>query len=102
VVKLFVVPFVTILVAVPLIFLVVGPVANFISDVLSNTFTAIMNFSPLLYGLILGATWQVLVMFGMHWAVVPLAIMQVASNGMSSILVPALLPNFTQTGVLLA
>ncbi|WP_161498290.1 PTS transporter subunit EIIC, partial [Streptococcus suis] len=40
--------------------------------------------------------------FGMHWAVVPLAIMQVASNGMSSILVPALLPNFTQTGVLLA
>ncbi|HFR3629633.1 TPA: beta-glucoside-specific PTS transporter subunit IIABC [Streptococcus suis] len=102
VVKLFVVPFVTILVAVPLTFLVVGPVANFISDVLSNTFTAIMNFSPLLYGLILGTTWQVLVMFGMHWAVVPLAIMQVASNGMSSILVPALLPNFTQTGVLLA
>ncbi|HEM6084364.1 TPA: PTS glucose transporter subunit IIA [Streptococcus suis] len=102
VVKLFVVPFVTILLAVPLTFLVVGPIANFISDVLSNTFTAIMNFSPLLYGLILGATWQVLVMFGMHWAVVPLAIMQVASNGMSSILVPALLPNFTQTGVLLA
>ncbi len=102
VVKLFVVPFMTILVAVPLTFLVVGPVANFISDMLSNTFTAIMNFSPLLYGLILGATWQVLVMFGMHWAVVPLAIMQVASNGMSAILVPALLPNFTQTGVLLA
>lgn len=102
VIKLFVVPFMTILVAVPLTFLVVGPVANFISDMLSNTFTAIMNFSPLLYGLILGATWQVLVMFGMHWAVVPLAIMQVASNGMSAILVPALLPNFTQTGVLLA
>ena len=102
VVKLFVVPFVTILVAVPLTFLVVGPVANFISDILSNTFTAIMNFSPILYGLVLGAAWQVLVMFGMHWAVVPLAIMQVASNGMSSILVPALLPNFTQTGVLLA
>ncbi|WP_029172810.1 beta-glucoside-specific PTS transporter subunit IIABC [Streptococcus suis] len=102
VVKLFVVPFVTILVAVPLTFLVVGPVANFISDILSNTFTAIMNFSPILYGLVLGAAWQVLVMFGMHWAVVPLAIMQVASNGMSAILVPALLPNFTQTGVLLA
>ncbi|HEM5146292.1 TPA: PTS glucose transporter subunit IIA [Streptococcus suis] len=102
VVKLFVVPFVTILVAVPLTFLVVGPVANFISDILSNTFTAIMNFSPILYGLVLGAAWQVLVMFGMHWAVVPLAIMQVASYGMSAILVPALLPNFTQTGVLLA
>ncbi len=102
VVKLFVVPFVTILLTVPLTFLVVGPVANLLSDALSNTFTAIMNFSPVLYGLILGAAWQVLVMFGLHWAVVPLAILQTTTAGMSAILVPALLPNFTQTGVLAA
>ncbi|HEM2750062.1 TPA: PTS glucose transporter subunit IIA [Streptococcus suis] len=102
VVKVFIVPFVTILISVPLTFLVVGPVANYASDLLSAGFTAVMGFSPLLYGILLGALWQVMVMFGLHWAVVPLAIMQVASNGMSSILVPALLPNFTQTGVLLA
>lgn len=102
VVKLFVVPFVTLLITVPLTFLVVGPVANLISDGLSAGFTAIMGFSPILYGFILGAAWQVLVMFGLHWAVVPLAIMQVATAGASTILVPALLPNFTQTGVLAA
>lgn len=102
VVKLFIVPFVTLLITVPLTFLVVGPIANFASDQLSNFFTAIMNFSPILYGVVLGIAWQILVMFGLHWAVVPLAIMQVATNGMSTILVPALLPNFTQTGVLAA
>ena len=102
VVKVFVVPFVVILVTVPLTFLVVGPIANLLSDWLSAGFQAILNFNPIIYGFILGALWQVLVMFGLHWAVVPLAIMDIATNGMSSILIPAALPNFTQTGTLLA
>lgn len=102
VVKVFVVPFVVILVTVPLTFLVVGPIANLLSDWLSAGFQAILNFNPIIYGFILGALWQVLVMFGLHWAVVPLAIMDFATNGMSSILIPATLPNFTQTGTLLA
>lgn len=59
-----------------------------------------MNFSPIVFGLILGILWQVLVMFGMHWALVPLAILDVATNGSSTILSAAILPCFTQTGVL--
>ncbi|MBF0777843.1 beta-glucoside-specific PTS transporter subunit IIABC [Streptococcus cuniculi] len=102
VVKLFVVPFMTIMVTVPLTFLVVGPVANLVSDLLSNFFTLVMDFSPLLYGLILGLFWQVMVMFGLHWALVPLAILQVSQLGWSDILLAAMLPNFTQTGILLA
>ncbi|MBM7642947.1 beta-glucoside-specific PTS transporter subunit IIABC [Streptococcus loxodontisalivarius] len=102
VVKLFVVPFVTIILTVPLTFLVVGPVANLLSDWLSAGFQAVLGFSPLVYGFLLGALWQVLVMFGLHWALVPLAIMDVAANGMSALLVAAVLPNFTQTGVLAA
>lgn len=102
VVKVFVVPFVTIIVTVPLTFLVVGPVANFASDLLSSAFTAIMNFSPIVYGLLLGALWQVMVMFGLHWALVPLALLQFSQNGWTDILLAAALPNFTQTGVLAA
>ena len=100
VIKVFVVPFFTLLITVPLTFLVVGPVANTFSDGLTNLFQAIMNFSPIVFGLILGISWQVLVMFGMHWALIPLAISDVATNGSSSILSAALLPCFTQTGVL--
>ncbi|HFI0107697.1 TPA: beta-glucoside-specific PTS transporter subunit IIABC [Streptococcus suis] len=102
VVKVFVVPFATLLITVPLTFLVVGPVANYISDLLSAGFTAVMGFSPLLYGVLLGTLWQVMVMFGLHWALVPLAILQFSQNGWSNILLAAALPNFTQTGVLLA
>ena len=100
VIKVFVVPFFTLLITVPLTFLVVGPVANTFSDGLTNLFQAIMNFSPIVFGLILGILWQVLVMFGMHWALVPLAILDVATNGSSTILSAAILPCFTQTGVL--
>lgn len=102
VVKVFVVPFVTILMTVPVTFLLVGPLANFASDLLSSGFTSLMNFSPVLYGLLLGALWQVLVMFGLHWALVPLAILQFTQNHWTDILLGAALPNFTQTGVLLA
>ncbi|SFC19782.1 PTS system beta-glucoside-specific IIA component, Glc family (TC 4.A.1.2.6)/PTS system beta-glucoside-specific IIB component, Glc family (TC 4.A.1.2.6)/PTS system beta-glucoside-specific IIC component, Glc family (TC 4.A.1.2.6) [Streptococcus gallolyticus] len=102
VIKLFIVPFVTVLVSVPLTFLVVGPVANLISDGLTVAFEGILDFSPILYGFIIGALWQVLVMFGMHWALVPLSILQLANNGYSDVLSPALLPCFTQTGILLA
>ena len=92
VIKVFVVPLLT--------FLVVGPVANTLSDGLTNLFQAIMNFNPIVFGLVLGILWQVLVMFGMHWALIPLAISDVATNGSLSILSAALLPCFTQTGVL--
>ncbi|VTT06562.1 beta-glucoside-specific PTS transporter subunit IIABC [Streptococcus dysgalactiae] len=102
VVKLFVVPFVTLLITVPLTFLLVGPIANLVSDGLSNALIATQGFSPIIFGFILGAAWQVLVMFGLHWALVPLAILQVATTGESAMFSPALLPNFTQTGVLLA
>ncbi|MFU2205721.1 beta-glucoside-specific PTS transporter subunit IIABC [Streptococcus pluranimalium] len=102
VVKLFVVPFVTILITVPLTFLAVGPLANVLSDGLSNGLVAIQSFNPIIFGFVLGAGWQVMVMFGLHWAIVPLAILQVASTGESAMFSPALLPNFTQTGVLLA
>ena len=102
VVKLFIVPFVTVIVTVPLTFLVVGPIANLASDLLSAGLSSILGVSPILYGLILGVLWQVLVMFGLHWAVIPLAIEAIATVGFTPILVPAALPNFTQTGVLLA
>ncbi|MBY0752959.1 beta-glucoside-specific PTS transporter subunit IIABC [Streptococcus sp. 2018037] len=100
VVKVFIVPFVTLLITVPLTFLVVGPVANYISDLLTAGFTAVMSFSPIVYGLLLGLLWQVMVMFGLHWALVPMAILEFSQNGSSVILAAALLPCFTQTGVL--
>lgn len=101
-IKSFAVPAMTILISVPLAFMVIGPVANIASKAVGDGFMAIYNVSPVLYGAVLGAAWQVLVMFGLHWGLVPLMIADIAQNGMSVMLVAAALPNFTQTGVLSA
>lgn len=102
VIKLFVVPFTTIILTVPLTFLAVGPIANLASDLLSAGFTTVMGLSPLLYGILIGVLWQIMVMFGLHWAIIPMAILQFSQSGSSDVLMGAVLPNFTQAGVLLA
>lgn len=101
-VKLFIVPFVTLIVSVPLTFLLVGPIANAVSSLLGNFLVAVQGFNPIIYGFLLGALWQVMVIFGLHWGLVPLAILEIAQNGSGVLLGAALLPNFTQTGVLAA
>lgn len=73
-----------------------------LTDLLSAGFTALMSFSPALYGLILGFFWQVLVIFGLHWSVVPLAIMQVTQEGSSQVLTGSFAASFAQTAVVLA
>ncbi|MGT2926237.1 beta-glucoside-specific PTS transporter subunit IIABC [Streptococcus cuniculipharyngis] len=100
VVKLFMVPFVTLLIMVPVTFLAVGPVANTVSAWIGAAFGAIYGFSPVLYGVLLGGLWQIMVMFGLHWGLIPLAIVELSQTGTSFALVPAVLPSFTQVGVL--
>lgn len=100
VVKVFVVPFFVLLITVPLSFLAIGPVMSWASDLVGAAFTGIYSFSPVIYGLVLGALWQILVMFGLHWGLVPLAIMEV-QKGPGFILVATIAICFAQAGSLL-
>lgn len=100
VVKVFVVPFFTILITVPLSFLLIGPVMSWASDLVGATFTGIYGLSPIIYGIVLGAMWQVLVMFGLHWGLVPLAILEL-QKGPGVILVATIAICFAQAGSLL-
>ena len=100
VVKVFIVPFFTLLITVPLAFLVIGPVMSWASDLVGALFTGIYDLSPVLYGIVLGAAWQVLVMFGLHWGLVPLAILEL-QKGPGVILVATIAICFAQAGALL-
>lgn len=102
VVQTFLVPFFVLLIALPIGFLVIGPIISMLTDLLSAGFQALMNFSPALYGIILGFFWQVLVIFGLHWSVVPLAIMQVTQEGFSQVLTGSFAASFAQTAVVMA
>lgn len=101
VVKVFLVPFCVLLITVPLAFLAIGPVMNYASDLVGLIFTSLYKVSPILYGLILGGAWQVLVMFGLHWGLVPLAILELQQHPSGVILVATIAICFAQAGSLL-
>lgn len=101
VVKVFLVPFCVLLITVPLAFLAIGPVMNYASDLVGLIFTSLYKVSPILYGLILGGAWQVLVMFGLHWGLVPLVFLELSQGHQSVILVASFTICFAQAGSLL-
>lgn len=101
VVKTFLVPFITLLIAVPITFLIIGPVASWLSDGISTVCVAIYNFSPIVAGLVMGAFWQVFVIFGVHWGFVAVMMANLASQGFDPILGLSLAASFAQTGVVL-
>ncbi|GKX67476.1 beta-glucoside-specific PTS transporter subunit IIABC [Inconstantimicrobium mannanitabidum] len=102
VVKTFLVPFCTLLVIVPLTFLAIGPVAIWLGKLLGAVTLGIYNFSPTVAGLFIGAFWQVFVIFGLHWGLVPIAINNLTTLGYDPVLATAMAASFAQTGVVAA
>lgn len=86
VVKNFLVPFFTLLVIVPLTFIVIGPVATWLGKLLGEGTLWVYDLSPILTGLVVGGLWQVFVMFGLHWGLVPIAINNISVHGSDYIL----------------
>ncbi|MBF9001231.1 beta-glucoside-specific PTS transporter subunit IIABC [Vibrio nitrifigilis] len=74
-------PFLCLLITVPLTFLVIGPIATMIGEGLSAAFMFVYSASPVIAGMIMGALWQVLVIFGLHWGLAPVFINNLTVNG---------------------
>lgn len=102
VIKLFVVPLLTLLIVVPVTFLLIGPVATWASNLLGQGTLILYNLSPVIAGIILGGLWQVIVIFGLHWGLVPIAINNVATMGFDTILALVFAASFAQIGAVLA
>ncbi|MGX7418839.1 PTS transporter subunit EIIC [Carnobacterium gallinarum] len=101
VVRNFLVPFCTLLVMVPLTFLVIGPLATWAGMLLGAATQFVYNLSPIIAGILLGGFWQVFVIFGLHWGLVPIAMNNIA-NGGDTILALTLAASFAQIGAVLA
>ena len=105
VIKLFIVPFVTLVIMVPLTYLVIGPIATMLCNLLTVIFSTIYGLpvvGGIIAGLLIGAFWQVLVIFGLHWGLVPLGLINYATLGSDFILSPYFCVSFAQTFVVLA
>ena len=86
IVKGFMVPLLTLLIAYPLTFIVVGPAANMVGMGINVAMTAIVGVSPILAGLLLGGFHQLLVLFGVHGVLLMFAFMDLMAGNPSIIL----------------
>lgn len=87
----FIAPLICLMVVVPLTFLLIGPAATWASQQLAQGYLAIYNVSPVIAGAFVGAFWQVCVIFGLHWGLIPLMINNFSMLGHDTML-PLLLP----------
>lgn len=102
VVKTFVVPMFTLLIIIPLTFILIGPIATWASQLLGQGTVWIYNLSPIIAGAFLGGFWLVFVMFGLHWGLVPIGINNFVSQGWDPILALIFVHSFALAGAILA
>ena len=94
-------PLFTLLIVTPCMFLVIGPVMSVLQDCLTSAYTWIYNLSPVVCGAVLGGVWQVLVVFGLHWGIVPIGQMNLATYGRNTINAVTGPSNWAQAGAAL-
>ncbi|WP_370677209.1 PTS transporter subunit EIIC [Pleomorphomonas sp. PLEO] len=90
-VRNFLTPFVCLVVVVPATFLVIGPAATSIGSALASAYLAIYGASSILAGAVMGACWQVFVIFGLHWGFVPIIFNNLGAFHQDTLL-PLLMP----------
>lgn len=88
----------TLVVMVPLTYLLIGPLGSIIGSVLSKGVNGLYGFSPVLTGLVLGGLWQILVIFGMHWGFIPLTLLNFATLGYDVMLPMVIMGVLAQAG----
>lgn len=101
VIKSFFVPMVVMIVAIPIGFILIGPVMNEIGNLIGNGIMAGYNLSPILAGFLVGALYQIMVVFGVHGALGAIAFIQLA-NGEPMFLGFMVGTTFAQTAVVFA
>lgn len=97
-VKNFVTPLIVLITIVPLTLIVFGPIGVTSGDLIAAFILKVLAFNPILAGAFIAGVWQVLVIFGIHWGVVPIFINNIATKGYDYIK-PATAPAiFAQAG----
>jgi PTS system beta-glucosides-specific IIC component len=91
---------------VPLTLIVVGPVTLTVADAVASginwLFTIQPPFGGVIGGGLFGGLQPALVIFGLHWGIIPLMIQEVSTKGYSTLLAPVLAAVLGQAGAVLA
>lgn len=104
-IKAFITPVCVLVIMSSLTYLVIGPVSGIICSVLTLVFESLFNIPVIgatLGCALVGAFWQVLVIFGFHWSLIPLGYINIANLGYDFIMPGTFATPFAQAGALLA
>lgn len=100
--RYFLTPLIVVLVTIPLTLSIIGPLITYLSNGLAQITTAIYDFSPILAGLVLGGPWILIVMFGLHWAFVPIFVNNMMTLGHDPIMGLLVANQFAMAGAAFA
>ncbi|MFP3840610.1 beta-glucoside-specific PTS transporter subunit IIABC [Bacillus safensis] len=97
-VKNFITPLILLVTVVPLTLIVFGPFGVYAGNGIAAVLLKVFSFSPTLAGALIAMAWQILVIFGIHWGLVPVILNNIAVHGKDHIK-PATAPAvFSQAG----
>lgn len=99
--KLVVLPAVSLIIMVPLTMIVIGPLGVYAGEGVAFVVNWLIDKSSVLAGVLVGGGWSVLVSMGIHWAVNPIMINNIAQNGFDYICPFTFACNFAVIGVAL-
>lgn len=100
--QLIFVPLLLLLIVVPVSLIIIGPVSTYASQLLAKGALGLYSLSPMIAGFFLAGVWQVAVMFGLHWAFIPIFINNISVLGYDPINAMLYCTVFAQTGAVLA
>jgi PTS system beta-glucosides-specific IIC component len=84
-VKGFFTPLFALVITVPVTFLVIGPISFYLSKALTFIYNTFYSFAPWAAGILVGAGWHVLMLFGLHLALLPLILLNISTIGFDTI-----------------
>ncbi|AIQ52103.1 PTS transporter subunit EIIC [Paenibacillus sp. FSL R7-0331] len=101
-VQFFLNPFFTLVIVVPLSLIVIGPITSEISNIIAKGLVGLIEISPALTAFVFGTLWQVMIMFGLHWGLLPIVMNNISIYG-GDVLLPLVTgATFSMAGAVLA
>ena len=98
-----VIPTVLLFILVPITAGIIGPLGNYLSIGIANIVEWLTNINQIITGAFIGGIWNILIMFGVHWAPNTMIIIpEIAENGSSALIAYGATANFGMAGAAFA
>jgi PTS system beta-glucosides-specific IIC component len=97
----FLAPVITLLIVIPFGFTIIGPIVSGVGNMVNTGITFLLNTVPLIAGIVFSATYQIMILFGIHSALTSFSFISLLEGNPDSVMAMGCLVCFAQIGVVL-